>query len=743
MKKAIQYLILVIFLVIGTFLGMLLNIPPKVPQNVLPEEFSVQKELKHIRAIGQKPHSVGMKEHDRVRDYLIKELKVLGLKPEIQKTMSIRKWRQGNYRIAEVENIVTRLEGTANSKAIFLMAHYDSVPEGPGANDDGAGVAAILETLRAIKQGEPLKNDVIILLSDGEELGLMGAKAFYDEHAWRKEIGVVLNLEARGYYGTTFMFETGYEGAWTVKALKKAAPFPIANSVSNAIYQRMPNDTDFTIFKDKGFPGMNFAYIDHWYVYHKPIDDLEHLDERTLYHHGSTVFAVVKQFGNMNLEHYPKGNAVYFNILRSFMVLYSIKWVWIFTVFVALLLLGTIVLAFRKKRLTVKGLILGFFGLAVNTAIGIGVVTVLWKLVRLRYGAALDALAVYPDFRNTYLLGFVFLVMAVFALLYRLYAKWASISALSIGALLWWFIGMIACSIFLPEGSYLMTWPLLFGIFGLWTILKVKDSESVSFVRIFLLALLSVPVLIIFVPLFYSIIIAFSIQGWVFGLLGILLGLLVPHLGILRKKGFLWLTAGAALIGIVILAIGLFTLKAEDRPIQNSVYYIMDADKNEAVFRIYYLNDWTSQFIKDPEYDGREFKSKAPAISIEPPNLELLEESTENERRTLNLKLTSIRKAYSISVTVNSKTHIVSIEVNDKPIETHKLKKIPANNFYFDAIAPKDDGIELILTFDGTEPIEFVMRDQSYDLPEEVQFSKPPEHIMPRLITYIYKSFTF
>src|SRR5205085_9205138 len=93
-------------------------------------------------------------------------------------------------------------------RALMLAAHYGSGPTGPGASEDAAGVASLLETLRALKSGPPLKNDLVVIFSDAEELGLVGAHAFADENPWMKDVALVLNFEARGSSGPSMMFET-------------------------------------------------------------------------------------------------------------------------------------------------------------------------------------------------------------------------------------------------------------------------------------------------------------------------------------------------------------------------------------------------------------------------------------------------------------------------------------------------------------------------------------------------------
>ena len=67
------------------------------------------------------------------------------------------------------------------------------------------------------------------------------------------------------------------------------------------IYQQLPNDTDFSIFKRAGLPGLNFAFIEGAVIYHTRLDDLEHFDLDTLQQEGSLALALTRHFGEMDL----------------------------------------------------------------------------------------------------------------------------------------------------------------------------------------------------------------------------------------------------------------------------------------------------------------------------------------------------------------------------------------------------------------------------------------------------------
>ena len=170
------------------------------------------------------------------------------------------------------------------------------------AGDDAAGVAVVLETLRALKAGTPLDRDVIALFDDGEEVGLLGSQLFVDEHPWAKDVGVVLNFDARGNSGPSILFETSEGNGWLVEQFARAAPHPLATSASMDIYRIMPNSTDLTTFKAAGMGGLNFAFIGGLADYHSPADTPGNLDRRTLQHQGENALAMARRMGGLDLE---------------------------------------------------------------------------------------------------------------------------------------------------------------------------------------------------------------------------------------------------------------------------------------------------------------------------------------------------------------------------------------------------------------------------------------------------------
>jgi len=296
-----------------------------MPATAVAADFSAERALVHVEAIAQRPHPVGSADHQRVRDYVRGEFARLGLATEIE-TGFAEFARKGYHASGNIENIVARLPGTANTRPVMVVAHYDSVPRGPGASDDGHGVAVLLETLRALKSSPPPRNDVIFLVTDGEELGLLGAVVFMRDHPWRQEPGVVLNFEARGTGGVPAMFETSDDNRWLIRALQRAAPKASASSFAYEVYKRMPNDTDMTIFKAGGLAGLNFAFIGHPEFYHTANDDPAHLDRASLQEQGRYCLMLAREFGDIDLTPRPRGDAVYFPVRFLPLIVYPSSW---------------------------------------------------------------------------------------------------------------------------------------------------------------------------------------------------------------------------------------------------------------------------------------------------------------------------------------------------------------------------------------------------------------------------------
>jgi hypothetical protein len=259
-------------------------------------EFDTQRAVGRLAAIlgDQRPHPAGTPANEAVLQRLMQQVRALGFTPEIDERFHCNTVRKGAAICARPRNL--RFWVTApGDDAVMIAAHYDSVPAGPGAADDGIGVAVALEIAHLLKASPP-KRPVLVLITDAEEAGLVGASAFAAEDPLAKRVGAVVNLEARGTTGPANMFQTSTPNGRDVAALGAGGQVPAANSLASDLYSILPNDTDLTVLLPLKVDAANFAIIGGGKRYHTPLDNLAHLDRATVRHMGNSALAAVRGF---------------------------------------------------------------------------------------------------------------------------------------------------------------------------------------------------------------------------------------------------------------------------------------------------------------------------------------------------------------------------------------------------------------------------------------------------------------
>lgn len=274
--------------------------------------FSEQNARAHVEmlagTIGSRP--IGTDANARARAYLIDQLKLYGLDVRVQET-DARRATLG--RTAHVSNIIALLPGT-RPEAIGLVAHYDSSPQAPGAADDGLGVAVALETARVLAARQSRQWTTYVLLTDGEESGLMGAAALMTDRTITEHLKAYINIEAVGSGGPAMLFETGPGNGWLVGPWARHAPHPRGGSYGVEIYRRLRNDTDFSILKQQEIPGLNFAAVGDSHAYHTARDTPERLSPRTLRETGENVAAIATALEGVDITQRSTWDATYFDI---------------------------------------------------------------------------------------------------------------------------------------------------------------------------------------------------------------------------------------------------------------------------------------------------------------------------------------------------------------------------------------------------------------------------------------------
>jgi Peptidase family M28 len=732
----------VVFLFISVVAGVCASregTPEPVAATASPEVFSAERALVYLNAFATAPHPIGSPEHDRVRGYLVSQLTNLGLSPEVQLATGVTP----RYEVAgTVENIVARLTGTSGeTDAVALVAHYDSVPAGPGAGDDGAGVAALLETLHALRAGPALRNDILFVITDGEEDGLLGASAFVADNPVAKDVRVIVNFEARGNAGESQMFETSAENGGLVRIFAQAAPHPSGSSLTYEIYKHMPNDTDMTIFKKSGAAGLNFAFIGHWEAYHTPLDNPQLLDRGSLQQHGESALSLARRFGNADLTQLQDQDSVYFSMPGNFFAHYSSRFIWPLAIVCGVLLFGVIFYANGAWQTSLLAIFGSFFAhilvLLVLLLVGLGFeFCVRWLHLHALPEGGLD--------QNTfYILGLFALLLAVDALLYRFFRKRIAPAAFFLGGTSLLFVLVLVTSKWLAGGSYIFAWPLLAGLVA--TAIAAFRPEDLSFLSALLLSVLSLPALLLFVPLlkgFYAALGFTSIGAPLLSVtFGLLFLLLFPFLeAALESTGKILPIAALAIALILCVVAAKITRYSAEHPKPSLLSYALDADTGKALWTssASRVDAWTAQYLGAspalgklpdfiPDWYPIDFlQHEAPSIMLEPPLAELLENSSDGATRTIHLRITTPRHARTLHVGV-AQAEVLSASVNGhdlgKPAEARWHQP---GHWGFDYANPPAEGIDLLLSVQVAGPVTFVLVDRSSGLPKIPGANFPP-----------------
>jgi Peptidase family M28 len=468
--------------------------PAALPVDAPDEVFAAGRAQKYVEEIARAPHPMGSDDAKRVRELLVQQLEQLKLVPEIQVP---------NMSDSSARNVVARLKGRgpASKKALMLCAHYDSVAEGPGAGDNASGVAVVLETLRALEAGPLLDRDVIVLFDDGEENGFHGSRLFVDEHPWAKEIGVVLNFDARGNSGPSIMFETSEGNGWLIDQYAQATPHPLATSLSMDIYKIMPNNTDMTIFNQAGMGGLNFAFSAGIAYYHTPEDTPNNLDPRTLQHQGENALAMTRWLGRLDLDNPKRGDVIYTSILGRVVVSYAKMWALPLALAASGLFLIVVAISVRTGLMQLTDLVAGagvLFAAVWASLLAVGIlflIGVFWSVLRdFSTGPAIP----WQKYDVAIMIVCALVTATATLALERLSGDHRPLIALCLGALFWWLVLSLATALWLPGASYLFVWPTLAGLLGLMIKVHLRSGSVLAWVTTLFC---SIPTLLLLPPL--------------------------------------------------------------------------------------------------------------------------------------------------------------------------------------------------------------------------------------------------
>lgn len=396
-----------------------------------------------------------------VRDHLVGRLTDLGLEVEVQQ-VSEPDYYAGGAGTTVVYNVLARVRGTNPTGAVALVAHYDTEPKTPGGNDDGSGVAALLESARAVVSGPRLLNDVLFVFTDGEEpQPRFGASAFADLHPWFQEIGVVANLEAVGSSGPSLLVETSGDQGWIIEHLSVAADHRALFSFLPATVSLFGGvGTDFDVFAERGVPGMSFAYLRGSLIYHTERDTAQSVSAASLQQHGEYLLGIAREFGSIDLadRRADAGSEVFFPVTPLVFVAYPAWQGVALALGVLVAFAGVGVIALRRKELELGALGRGV-AVILTGAVAAGVVGFVawWGLTSIR-----TTPGVWEAF--AYLAVIVALSGAALSFAGGAVAGRRADAELAWGIVLVWVALAVATAFALPGLGYLFVWPGLAGV---------------------------------------------------------------------------------------------------------------------------------------------------------------------------------------------------------------------------------------------------------------------------------------
>ncbi|MCX6364724.1 MAG: M20/M25/M40 family metallo-hydrolase [Actinobacteria bacterium] len=710
-----------------------LGVSPPAPERSAAEGFSAGRAMRLLREIAAAPRPIGSVGAARARDAIVAELDALHLAPHVQTASAVS---AVSGRVAgTVRNVVARLPGRDPSRAVLLAAHYDSVPVAAGAADDGGGVVTLLETARALASGPRPRTDVIFLFTDGEERGLLGARAFLREDPWAYGVGVVLNFDSPGSSSPVLMYETSPGNGLLVRELVAGAPRPYTSSLMYEVSRRLPIESDFRPFSAAGVPGMSFGALDGPTYDHTAYDSLENFRAGSLQHEGDTALGLARRFGDLDLWALHREDVVYFDIVDGLAVVYEKSLVLPFVALAAAVFAVAVAVGAWRRLLSLRGLSVAVLAAAAVLGVALLVLALAWGMYRTAYEQRTwsEAGVVISDF---YRLGLVLLAAAVIVAAYELLLRRLRPWDLAVAALFWWLAAAVAVAVIVPGASYLLTWPLAGASLGLLGAVLLGDRALHSVAGVAVTLAGAAPGVVLMSSATYLLLMSAGLKQVVTVIaVWLVVGLLVIPLEVVRRGFRLWLPVALAGVSVVVLmAVGSTVAFDTEHPRFTSIYYRVDesgASRWQTVDRI---DEWTGQFLREelqrpfqdayfPQMGVRTtIVGAAPQVRLAAPVIDVLRDSTTGDRRTVRLRLRSPRGAQIISLLVHSVVGGLTASVDGLPLQGWDTTILDGSTvrWWFDYYAPPPGGVVVTLRFAAGPAVLLRAVDFSYGIPPQL-----------------------
>ncbi len=763
---------------LSVFAGLILHravsetTPKPLGPDASPAVFSAARAKAVLAELARSPRPAGSAENARARDRILDILRRLHVEATVQEGLGIRSVVPGYFAGGRARNIVARISGRDPGRdALLVVGHYDSVTTGPGAGDDMSSCAAMLETIRALQHSRTkFRNDIIFLFSDAEEGGLVGASSFAALHPWRTRVKFVVNFEARGVSGPSSLFETNGRNLHLVRGYAEKAPDPSGTSLANAVYDLMPNDTDFSVFKQAGYRGLNFAFVGGVQNYHTRLDTADAVDSGTMQHHGDNMESVVRHFADADLNQTSTDDAVYFPLWPGRLVLYSqnaATWFIVFTCVGTFLFLQWTIYRGRTVTSVLRAAgIVPFF--AASAAI------TLWFLLRLdaSFHPGRTFLAFGEPYNSMwYRCVLTFATLLVFEILIFHLLQRTSLEVILAGVSIWWLVFLALAQFFLPGAAYAFLWPLFFalgaGVVFVRSSAFRESSPGRLWVRIVVL-LLAIPTALFAVDMTRGLLTGLSIRAGALtaGVLCFHLLLLTPVFILIRSVVGGWFRMGLV-AGTLISVAALFATSgySERQPVQNSIGYALHADTGTSLWISCdpKPDSWTRQYFQEHEvhralteffpalpncivHSGLPMAAPAPRLSLAAPEAVKTDERLTHLERIVRLRIRSPRNAPVLWITLRKKgirrVRLDGRELTNPPASklAHRLiaRTVDLETYMGIRLQAMDRPVELEVHLDAGTRLEMHLADQDWNLETMPGFRPRPAHSMPSATAFLW-----
>ena len=720
------------------------DLMPSSVKSIESTGFSVENALNHLKVITKEPHYTSSYYHQEVQNYIINELDKMGLETEIQNQVVLSSRRVGT----NAANIIGTIKGSGSGKSLLLLTHYDSSAHSSfGASDAGSGIATILEGVRAFlsKNIIPL-NDIHVVFTDAEEIGLLGAEAFVKNHKLIDNVGLVLNFEARGSGGPSYMLmETNGMNSKLISEFANANPrFPAANSLMYSIYKMLPNDTDLTVFREQAnINGFNFAFIGDHFDYHTSLDTYERLDRNTLLHQADYFMSMVNHFSKSDLSNLNSDvDYVYANFPFLKLIYFSNSWIYPLLILSAIFFLVLIFLGLVLNKLQLEGILNGIIPFVISLFVCISLTVVLWNFIVFFNPEHADMLHGFTYNGYFYIFGFIFLNLFCLLLIYRSFFNKFSGLNLIIFPVLFWIIINLLISLFLKGAAYFII-PVYFVLFSILAAFML-DLKANKLMIVW--TCLSIPLIYMFAPQLKMFPVGLGLKNLFISsvLLILVFSLLLPIFSNYSHKKHMISLMGLATLFLFFMAFINNGFDEENKK-PNSIVYYTDIDKAESFWMSYdkNLDDFTKQFLgENPSTDVDKFVTRSKYSTsyryinetdyrdIAFSTVEVLTDSVYENKRKVSISVIPQRKINSLQVMTKDSLVFDSLAVQNVFLEKDNFK-INSGRILTYIPSYNDERVVIDMIFDNKLNLEFNLIETSFDLMTNTNFKfKPRSNIM-------------